>query len=315
MSDYKLIIHIGFPKCLSTSLQIDFFESHPSIHYLGIKANLGYDGEYQEYIQENLLKYASERIFKTQLRQSKIEIAKSLNIDRVNVISNEHLSFKFSLSQIDTWHKYQRLYQLFGEYQPTIVAITRPIGSILKSLYKEYLKLGYTYTFNQFIIWLWNFRDRNFFYDLDYTAQYQYLQEVFGEMQVSFISYDELTTNTSQSINDFFARFGISNANISIQRLNQSIENNLIEALRLLNLQKRRELGAPAFEIFENHRNKIWFKRANAFIHEYDLYHDVYLKRATLSELASLLPDSNFSPFQLNKKGEECMANILKELE
>ena len=37
------LIHIGFPKCMSTAMQHDLFSTHPDIYYLG---NGGFNNEH-----------------------------------------------------------------------------------------------------------------------------------------------------------------------------------------------------------------------------------------------------------------------------
>lgn len=45
----KRFVHIGFPKCGSTALQIDFFYRHPQMQFLGVGC-----GNPLKYIGENI---------------------------------------------------------------------------------------------------------------------------------------------------------------------------------------------------------------------------------------------------------------------
>ena len=72
MSKQRLL-HIGYPKCMSTSLQKDFFAKHPEVYFLGCgrpDTDHGWISDEMAGIGEVSLRYAKEFMFDvTETRQ------------------------------------------------------------------------------------------------------------------------------------------------------------------------------------------------------------------------------------------------------
>lgn len=316
MSEFRLFIHIGYPKCFSTALQRDFFDKHSDINFMGVgrKDNVSYINKDMEFINETILKYSSEFHYRKNIKLYTRAFKASLSKDKVNIISNEYLSFKFSPHEIDSSIKLKRLHELSKEFNPFIFFITRSPIDIINSLYKEYIRLGYPKSYNEFILWLWNYRDRNFFYDLFYLKKKKELEGVFGIDKVKYFNFEKIRNESEKFVNNELSKFlGIRNECLPLNNHNLSLTDE--ESLILLdsNTKKLRNFGEPAFASIENHRNRVWFKKGDAVIDEYGIYKNVYQKRialATISEKAMMSKNL----FELNNHGRKALNYILSEL-
>ncbi len=313
----NLFIHIGYPKSLSTTLQRGFFSKHREINYLGIGQkddNLAYFNKNIEISHENLIKYATFDVFK----KYKVKISPSLldqNTHKCNVISDEHLSFKFDISQNDTIVKWNRLSDIYKHFNIKIIIIKRELYSFICSLFKELVRMGYNKSFNEFIIWTWNFKDRNFLSDLNYIERKNQLYSIFGKENIFIYSFEEIVKDVNN-----FCNITLSNI-LEIENKNIQIENNYPNlsdstALKLIKLNKEnlRGIGETSFYSFENHRNREWFKKSNAIIDNSKLYHNVVLKRKALEMASKNTPLINSNLFYLDKKGEKAWKFITEYL-
>lgn len=118
------IIHIGLPKCASTSLQQNLFSRHPDICYWGIP--------WQEERLENLMACMS---YYDALDFANVDAAMPLQQEKPNVISYERFSSDFNADRLEVA---KRLYQVFGESE--ILLVIRKQSDQMESLYKQYLR-------------------------------------------------------------------------------------------------------------------------------------------------------------------------------
>lgn len=112
-----IYLHIGYPKCFSTTLQRSYFERHPQIHFggVGIGDNISYANDEIELMFESLLKYGN-KVYWSKCKDKAKEniqhfVEKSGN--KKVVFSSEHLSMNFTLQGIANELKYRRLQYLF----------------------------------------------------------------------------------------------------------------------------------------------------------------------------------------------------------
>ncbi|SHK26790.1 hypothetical protein SAMN02745216_03177 [Desulfatibacillum alkenivorans DSM 16219] len=118
------IIHIGLPKCASTSLQQNLFSRHPDICYWGIP--------WHEERLENLMACMS---YYDALDFANVDAAMPLQQEKPNVISYERFSSDFNADRLEVA---KRLYQVFGESE--ILLVIRKQSDQMESLYKQYLR-------------------------------------------------------------------------------------------------------------------------------------------------------------------------------
>src|SRR6476620_7065056 len=154
-------IHIGYPKCFSTTLQREFFSFHSQIHYGGVgtgESNIDFINDEINLLVESGLIYFRNILYQKEKKRfvsvvaNFVEEAESLG-KKLAGISSEHLSFSFTPQTIDLEVKLDRLRELFGE-DTKIIIVLREQLSLVASLYREYVNMGYQYNFGEFLTWL-----------------------------------------------------------------------------------------------------------------------------------------------------------------
>lgn len=181
-------VHIGYPKNLSSTLQADFFNKHPDLLFLGIKGgtSIDYIDDEVELAMETYLLYAKD--FKYEEKKQKIrqvfenwfkKAEKKRGVKAVG-LSLELLCFSFSSDHIDVTTKAKRLREIFGN-KTKIIMIIRQQWDLLRSLYRECVKIGYAQTFMAFIDYAYKYQDRNFLYDFCYDKTYDLYVDLFGK--------------------------------------------------------------------------------------------------------------------------------------
>lgn len=184
------IIHIGFPKTASTTLQNKFFCELSSVCYLGKPLSEGNafveeflhtitDCETQEYDEERL----------------------SLNLKNYSndvrlIISEETFSTGSSLSGNVSRHEIaDRLHSIFPEAK--IIIVVREQESAIKSLFLQKMKSAYSSSYS-FEAWMEqeqrkdNSKITSIFHLYDYSSLVGLYQERFGVENVRVLAYEQL---------------------------------------------------------------------------------------------------------------------------
>ena len=189
-------IHIGYPKNFSTSLQRDYFSKHPSIFHLGIgvDSNIGYQDSIIDKTCEVYLKtckyYKYESVKKNIISHFE-NLFKTANLNnKITGISFEHFSFSFSYDSISTHQKAERLSKIFGN-NTKIIMIVRNQFDLIKSLYKEYVRIGFFGDFYSFIELIYKYQDRNFVYDFRFDYVFNTYAEFFGEEKTLYVTFTD----------------------------------------------------------------------------------------------------------------------------
>ncbi len=291
-------IHIGYPKTLSTTLQRSYFDAHPDLFHLGIGcgSNIGYrnadihkmvepylttcrDAKYQEV-------YPS---LKKALEQALSE-AEHLGF-KASGISNEMLAFS-PPDHIDSSAKATRLKQLFGE-ETRIIIIIREQFSLLKSLYKEFVRQGISQTWVDFLRYLFMFQDRSFLYDLLYDRTYARYAEFFGPEHILIFPIEAYLTPTGTLIPDLNGVYlhekinsflGVRNISIQLNHHNPSLSDVQTEQKRLMNVKYPHDFGRDLFTAPFVHRLQPYLQGDIGLDIGDDAYKDVRIKRHSLEQ-------------------------------
>ncbi len=117
-------IHIGLPKCASTSLQENLFSAHPDIQYWG-----------RPWLDGEILSLMACLRQHDALDFEKVNKSLDLSQDKPNVISHERFSSDFNADRSETA---RRLKEVFGESE--ILLVIRNQADQMESLYKQYLR-------------------------------------------------------------------------------------------------------------------------------------------------------------------------------
>ncbi|MEY8767063.1 hypothetical protein [Francisella philomiragia] len=277
-------IHIGYPKCLSTSLQVDFFSKHSQLDHLGI----GYNGENLKYRSSILNVYLEALLKARDIEFTHIHnnLFKTIcdEITSSSGISHENLSFRFSNEDVDISQKVDRLYSLFGN-ETKIIVIIRNQAALLKSLYKESLKTGLAIDYCDYINTLYRNKFHSYLNDFKYDTIIDYFSNKFDSKNIlilpieSYLRDKSLIKNQSKYslLQEICSFLNIKYETIVLNTNNVSI--NDIEAYHLLELNKkyRYNLNKGSYSLVDIHKYKNVFDYIE--YDESDIYFDVKLKR------------------------------------
>lgn len=267
-------IHIGYPKNLSTTLQRDFFAQHKEILHLGVgvNSNIGYiDDTINVALEEALIycrdiRYSEKKEDFIKRFNYWFEYASERKYKAVG-ISAELLSFNFSPDHIDTTQKALRLKELFG-FETKIIMIVRNQIDLLKSLYKEAIKIGYPFSYRDFIDYCWYFQDRNFMYDFKYHHTYELYKNHFGEENIVILPIEQsrnkdgeliLENNQYILIQKLCEALNISYQDIELGHYNSPLSDQQLAVMLKENSQNRHNLGSSFYESVNGHRLEKYF--------------------------------------------------------
>lgn len=290
----KKYIHIGFPKNFSTSLQRDYFSKHPDLFHLGIgiENNLGYRDSIIEKTLEVYLKTCKSFKYNEVKRSILLHFNEVFN----NVskpykavgISSEHLSFSFSYDSLSSVEKANRLFEIFGN-DTKIIMIIRNQFDLIKSLYRESVRIGFAGDFNSFFELLYKYQDRNFVYDLRYDFVYKTYTKLFGKHNVKVLLFEDYRNNKGvmnsgesgiklfEDLNNFL---GLDSHNMKFDHYNEAIPSDKILIKAKLNNNIRHDLGNHLLESAEKHRIKTYLEQDLGFFEkEEKTFSDVLAKR------------------------------------
>ncbi len=290
----KKYIHIGYPKNFSTSLQRDYFSKHPEIFHLGIgiNNNLGYRDSIIEKAFEVYLKTCKSFKYK-EVEEDLVEyFSKVFNTVeekyKVVGVSSEHISFAFTHDGLSSEEKAKRLKVIFGP-DTKIIMIVRNQFELIKSLYRECVRVGFSGDFSKFIKLIYKYQDRNFIYDFRYDFVYELYTNLFGKENVKVLFFEDykkeknemkqgdVNVQLFEDLNDFLE---LSNAPMELKHYNEAIPANKVLIKAKLNEQKQHDIGNHLLESAEKHRIKKYLEDDLGFFEEErKVYSDVLVKR------------------------------------
>ena len=204
----KKYIHIGYPKNFSTSLQRSFFAVHPEIFHLGIgchESNIKYITPEISSIIEMYIRYSNNSIFYDELTRIKATFNDFFEQARLDPqkkaigISAEILSIGFASQDVDTFEKANRLKEIFGK-ETEIIIILRNQMTLIKSFYSELVRLGYPYSYERYIEFMYKFHVSTFISDLRYDKTIQHYEKLFGKDNINVILSEEVKDTNSKKI-------------------------------------------------------------------------------------------------------------------
>lgn len=297
----KTYLHIGYPKNFSTSLQRSYFSKNPDLYHLGIGvgSNIGYMDPLLSAIFEVYLKTSKSFKYLEVRNKLKAHIdehknkAQKLGKKAIGV-SSEHFSFGFTYDSVDFSTKIKRFKDLFGT-NIKVIMIVREQMAILKSLYRESVRVGLPYTFQEYLYSMYKYQDRNYFYDLRYDLVFTELVKEFGRENILVEVFDEHKlisgglkpgiksgSAITESISDFL---DVTQLEEPLQHFNEKLDPKLLVAKYQLNQTEKHDLGNDLYKSAESHR------QSEYFTHELELFEleevafkDVLTKRKLLQQ-------------------------------
>lgn len=302
----KKYIHIGYPKNLSTTLQRDLFPNHSQIYHLGvgIGSNIDYINDQINVACEDYLIYATNRMYsqvKSKIRDAfhqQFDMASS-TYKKAAGISAELLSFKFTPDHVDTEIKASRLFDLFGN-NTKILIIIRNQKDLLKSLYRESIKIGYPNTYREFIEYIYCFKDRSYALDFCYDQTIALYGNLFGIENIEVIQQEQirdqtsgklLYSDTSSLLEEMICQsLGLIPENLNLGIYNDPLPDRLLAALREINKSEPHSLGKSIYNITNGHRLVKYFKEDLKFPMQEALNQDVLKKQEKIARCRNVSP-------------------------
>lgn len=293
----RKFVHIGYPKNFSTSLQYDFFAVHPQLFHLGIGPNLAYsdplvDAAFEVYLKTTKgFKYAE---VEPRLQQHFNEVFRRAEASGKKAItaSSEHLSFAFANDSIDFETKMARLAKLFGN-DTQIILIIRNQFDLIKSLYRESVRVGFPGSFGEYVYLFYKYQDRNYCYDLRYDLVFDCLLKHFKREHLHLFVFESMRASSGELVregdkikllSDLCTKMDIDYTEIDFGHYNEALADAVVNAKARLNETRRHDLGNILYETAEKHRMKHYL------LSEIDLpepepvmYEDVLSKRALIA--------------------------------
>lgn len=325
----KKYLHLGYPKNFSTSLQRNYFSKHQEIYHLGIgvESNVGYMDELTSALFEVYLK--SAKGFKYEENYTKLKSHIEQHYDEAKKqgkkcfgASSEHLSFGFTYESLDFKTKILRAIELFGKDDLNVILVIRNQIDLIKSLYRESVRVGLPGSFEDFIYNLYKFQDRNYVYDFRYDLVYLCLSRYIPKENIHFLIFEEMRNENKQMVeNDgkvllidkMSNILDIDYLDVDFQHFNEALNDEEILIKSELNKSNRHDLGREMLFSAEIHRQSSYFKNElNINEPEEIIYEDVITKRELISESKKIA--SEFSTKENRKDLYKCDANLEKWL-
>jgi hypothetical protein len=287
------------PKTLTSALQKNFFPNHEQIYYLGIGNDrlIDYVDDDVNFIFETLLLYAKNHYYNLKKEDALNDMKRHYDIALKSDasafgISLEWLSFNFTPDMVEEEIKVKRLLELFDK-ETKLILFLRNQSDLLKSLYKEYIKVGLPLSFSKFIEYINDFKDRNFYYELFYDKKYKLYSKYFRNENIYFLpleNYRDKNKKLIQSNGNIKIIYDICDIldldypeNFQIPETNTSLNDYQAYKKLELNRKYRHDFGNLIFEHSNVHRSRKFFDKENAFGIK-DYFQDVKIKRLLLNE-------------------------------
>ncbi len=210
--------HIGYPKCASTALQKGYFGPHSHLLHLGCGAGKntefwddhGYATKEINQLLEVDLRYKTKYAYNAEAAkaamQPHFDRAEADNEIHAVGISNENLCFNWH-GGIDTPEKAARLFDILG-HGTEILILLRDQKSMIESLYKESIRFGYSGFFEDYLKYVWQYRDRSFFYDFMFENVIRSYSELFGSDHVHVMFFEDLKADSASFLKELSSNLG-----------------------------------------------------------------------------------------------------------
>lgn len=294
----RKFVHIGYPKNFSTSLQNDFFAKHPDLFHLGIGPGLNYadpliDATFEVYLKSakgfkyNEVEPRLKKHFAAVIAKAEQSGKKALTL------SSEHLSFSFANDSIGFDEKMKRLAGLMGS-DTHILLIIRNQFDLIRSLYRESVRVGFPDSFAQYVYLLYKYQDRNFCYDFRYDLVIETLRSFFSSENIHLFCFESmrgpdgtlLNSNGKTELTSALCHeLGVDYLETDFGHYNEALSDPVVIEMAELNKVQRHDLGNILYDTAEKHRMKYYLSEELG-LHETEaeLFGDVRIKRALIQQ-------------------------------
>ena len=226
-----MIIHVGYPKCASTTLQYLFSKSR--INFLGCNPKEIPTKFYQSNIGtffESTFRFGTNHDFEEKGNEiRKFLFSSKFNNNTKSVLSFENICFRLTPWDLPTDIKISRLGKIIPDGS-TILISFREVKDFIISLFKNHVSFGYTEDISFFINELITLKDFGWLLDLDIKSLVKMLTNSTNCNKI--ILYN---INGNNSFEYLFKKLNIDYNNITIPTSNKSFSFTQNEAGRHFN--------------------------------------------------------------------------------
>ena len=214
-----MIIHIGYPKCASTTLQYLF--SRANINFLGCNPKEIPTKFYHRNIGsffESTFRFGTNHDFEEKGKEVRKFLLKSNILQSTNtVLSFENICFRLTPWDIPTDIKISRLGKIIPDGSNILISY-RKVKDFIISLFKNHVSFGYTEDINFFIKELITLKDFGWILDLNIKLLVKMLNE--------FTNYNKIilyNINGNYSFENLFEILKLEYNNIATPTSNKSL--------------------------------------------------------------------------------------------
>ncbi len=242
------ILHIGMPKCMSTSIQA-WLRTAKCVHFMGIGPSPYVDPEVLYIFQRQIM--ATPQMFYNKASVARVfdtAITKAVEAGaKLFALSDETIPYPQSHGRSDTSYteRLERLHEMMPN-NTSVLMITRRPEDYLKSAYKHRVTMnGMTLNFEEYVKRLLLLGDTNF---LSTTKFFHYAQEaerIFGKIHVIPMEEMEDGENTVLTFLENLGAQGVP----SLPRENPGMSNDAFEKFRTLHAPYGNTLADDDFNV------------------------------------------------------------------
>tara|TARA_B100001123_G_C15279077_1_gene1013307 strand:- start:953 stop:1936 length:984 start_codon:yes stop_codon:yes gene_type:complete len=239
----KNVLHIGFPKTGTTTLQNNFFPKHPEIHCLG-KPFSSYRVE--QAVTRDLFNQRLDFSIDEAKDVIVEEMAKIRNDQKVNLLSYEGFTSLLEDYKPEQPHLVDRLFDIFGVGSKVVIVI-RNQKNFFNSIYMDTVLAGSYISFPHFAQFFINNISRTFMQTIKYVPLIKYYCKVFGEENVWVTCYESMLEDAISFLDEFCRFVGVSSLRVNLPFENISLGRMAINLRRILNRIIKFDYGRPPF--------------------------------------------------------------------
>ncbi|MDB2310621.1 hypothetical protein N9V19_01340 [Opitutales bacterium] len=307
--------HIGYPKCASTALQRGYFGPHRQLLHLGCGAEKnsefwddhGYATKQINQLLEVDLRYKTKYAYDVEEAKAAMQpyFDQAEADDEIHAvgISNENLCFNWH-GGIDTSEKAERLFDIFGD-KTEILIVLRDQKSLIESLYKESVRFGYSGLFQDYLKYIWQYRDRSFFYDFMFENVIRSYSELFGEDHVHVMFFEDLKEDSASFLKDISSNLGFDYYELPLDKeFNQQLSNEELAVKRYMNEKYPHTFEMGVYHPADTHRYVPYLTNNCTEELGFEHYFDYHLRNGLCEIAKKVARETQLPTLDLSWKGE-----------
>lgn len=251
-------LHIGYPKCASTSLQYDFFNVHPQIHHLGwgMRNRTGWRDDALAACGEVDIRFKPEFHYDRAKVRGVFErhFEQAEQNPEIKAVGVSFEAFCFTMVfDVEPLTKARRLHDIFGDGTKILMVLREPFA-LLRSFYFEMVRDGFAGTFEDFLRFQYLYQFRSLLFDLRYADIYGIYAELFGADNICVIPLELLIQDQAKFVRQISDHLKIDALDMALGQYNSSNDMRVLELLRRLNASYRHNMGNGYFDMTDGEK-------------------------------------------------------------